>query len=115
MAEYKNLKVNELLFNQGDPPDNMYIVKSGKIAIFLNVGETTKVVSVVGVGELIGEISLFDKKGRSAGARALSDASLVILPYEVLQRQMDELPDWVKVTMKTLCDKIRDTNQRIVE
>ena len=115
MADYRSLKVNEILFNQGDIPDNMYIVKSGKIAIYLNDGATSKVVSVVGVGELIGEISLFDQKSRSASARALSEASLVILPYEVLQNQLDGLPDWVKVTMKTLCDKLRDTNQRILE
>lgn len=115
MAEYKTLKTNEILFNQGDEPDNMYIVKSGQIAIFLTDGTETKTLAIAGVGELIGEISLFDNKTRSAGAKALSETSLVILPYDLLRKQLDTLPQWVKVTMKTLSDKLRDTNDSILK
>lgn len=115
MAEYRSLKTNEILFKQGDDPDNMYIVKSGQVAIFITDGSTTRVVAVAGIGELIGEVALFDKKARSAGAKALCDTSLVVLPYDALQKQLDTLPDWVKVTMKTLSDKLRDTNTRILE
>lgn len=115
MAEYRSLKTNEILFQQGDAPDNMYIVKSGQIAIFISDGNNTRVVAVAGIGELIGEVALLDDKARSAGAKALCDSSLVVLPYEALRRQLDTLPDWVKVTMKTLSDKLRDTNSRILE
>jgi CRP-like cAMP-binding protein len=115
MAEYRSLKANEILFMQGDEPDNMYIVKTGQIAIFITDGQNNRIVSVAGVGELIGEVSLMDNKSRSAGAKALCDSSLVILPYDVLRKQLETLPEWVKVTMKTLSDKLRDTNQRIME
>jgi CRP-like cAMP-binding protein len=115
MAEYRSLKTNEILFQQGDTPDNMYIVKSGQIAIFITDGSNTRVVAVAGVGELIGEVALFDHKERSAGAKAVCDSSLVVLPYDALRKQLETLPDWVKVTMRTLSDKLRDTNERILE
>ncbi len=115
MADYKSLKTNEILFRQGDEPDNMYLVKTGQIAIFISDGSNTRIVAVAGVGELIGEVALFDQKSRSAGAKAICDTSLVVLPYEALRRQLDTLPDWVKVTMRTLSDKLRDTNKRIIE
>ena len=115
MAEYRTLKANEILFKQGDEPDNMYIVKTGQIAIFITDGNVNRIVAVANPGELIGEVSLFDSKTRSAGAKALSDSLLAILPYEALRRQLDTLPDWVKVTMKTLSDKLRDTNRQILE
>jgi CRP/FNR family cyclic AMP-dependent transcriptional regulator len=115
MADYKSLKANEILFHQGDPADNMYIVKSGQIAIFLTDGNVNRVVSHVGVGELLGEVSLFDQGERSAGAKAVCDSSLVILPYENLKRQLETLPEWVRITMKTLSDKMRDTNKKIIE
>lgn len=115
MAEYKSLKANEILFKQGDEPDNMYIVKTGQIAIFITDGNNNRVVAVAGVGELIGEVSLFDQKSRSAGAKAVCDSSLVVLPYDALRRQLDTLPEWVRVAMRTLSDKLRDTNRRIME
>src|SRR4051812_470788 len=115
MPDYRSLKANEILFQQGDEPDNMYIVRSGQIAIFITDGKNNRVVAVANPGELIGEVALFDAKSRSAGAKALCDSTLVILPYDALRHQLDTLPDWVKITMKTLSDKLRDTNRQIME
>jgi len=115
VADYKSLKANEVLFKQGDAPDNMYIVKTGQIEIYITEGNSELQLAIVGVGELIGELALFDKRERSACARALCETSLVILPYENLLKQLDQLPPWVKVTMRTLSDKLRDTNKKLIE
>ncbi|MGZ3691953.1 MAG: Crp/Fnr family transcriptional regulator [Pseudobdellovibrio sp.] len=116
MADYKALKIHEYLFKQGDEPDNMYIVKSGQIGIYISSeGKPETQVATFGVGELIGELALFDKKDRSASAKALCDTSLVVLPYTALEKQLETLPSWVKITMKTLSDKLRDTNRKLVD
>jgi len=116
VADYKSLKQNEYLFKQGDEPDNMYIVKSGQIGIYVTAdGKNETQVATFGVGELIGELALFDKKDRSASAKALCDSSLVVLPYSALEKQLDTLPSWVKITMKTLSDKLRDTNRKLID
>jgi CRP-like cAMP-binding protein len=62
---------------------------------------------------MIGELALFDKKFRSASARSVGDASVVILPYTQLERQLEILPEWVKITMKTLAEKLRITNEKL--
>lgn len=115
MAEFKNLKTNEILFNEGDLPDNMYIVRKGQFSIFNSKNGVENQLAVVGAGELIGELALFDKKHRSASAKALCESSVVILPYAQLERQMDGLPDWVKITMRTLSEKLRVANQKILD
>lgn len=114
MADYKTLKTNELLFKQGDTPDNMYIVKTGQISIYYSEGDKEVHLSTVGQGELIGELALFDKKARSASAKATCETSLVVLPYTALEYQIDRLPEWVKITMKSLSDRLRDTNQKLL-
>ncbi len=116
MADYRSLRSNEVLFSQGDSPDNMYIVKTGQIGIYVSSDDRAEtLVATIGVGELIGELALFDKKERSATARALCDASLVVLPYAALEKQLDGLPPWVRVAMRTLSDKLRDTNLKLIE
>lgn len=112
MAEYRNLKKDEILFQQGDIPDNMYIVRSGHFSIFIKENNVTVEISRVSAGQLIGEMGLFDKKNRSAGVKALDEASVVILPYAQLEKQLDTLPEWVKITMRTLSEKLRETNKK---
>lgn len=112
MTEFKVIKKDQLLFEEGDFPEAMYIVRSGQFSIFIKDGDNEKEVSLAGPGNLIGEMGLFDKKLRSAGARARVDSSVVVLPYTQLEKQLETLPEWVRVTVKTLSEKLRSTNKK---
>lgn len=112
MSEFSVIKKDQLLFEEGDIPDAMYIVRSGQFAIFIREGDAEKEVALAGPGNLIGEMALFDKKLRSATARATTDSSVVVLPYIQLEKQLETLPEWVRITMKTLSEKLRSTNKR---
>ena len=113
MSEYHTIKKDDYLFKEGDYPDSMYIVRSGQFKIFITEGEVEKELSLVGPGNLIGELALFDKKNRSASARANTDSSVVVLPYTQLEKQLETLPEWVRITMKTLSEKLRLTNKKL--
>ena len=115
MADFKNFKANEIIFSEGDFPDNMYIVRNGQISIFNSKNGIDNQLAVVGPGELIGELAMFDKKPRSASAKALSDCSVVILPYTQLEKQMETLPEWVKILMKAMGEKLRIANQKLID
>lgn len=112
MSDFSVIKKDQLLFEEGDMPDSMYIVRSGQFAIFIREGDIEKEVSLAGPGNLIGEMALFDKKLRSASARATTDSSVVVLPYGQLEKQLETLPEWVRITMKTLSEKLRTTNKK---
>ncbi len=112
MSDFTVIKKDQLLFEEGDYPDAMYIVRSGQFSIFIKEGDIEKEVSLAGPGNLIGEMSLFDKKLRSAGARAVVDSSVATLAYSQLEKQLETLPEWVRITMKTLSEKLRTTNKR---
>ena len=112
MSDFNVIKKDQLLFEEGDLPDAMYIVRSGQFSIFIKEGEVEKEVSLAGPGNLIGEMGLFDKKLRSASARATTDSSVVTLPYSQLENQLETLPEWVRITMKTLSEKLRSTNKK---
>ena len=114
MLDIISLKKDQFLFEQGDTADSMYIVKSGKISLTISDGVKTNEVDTATMGQLFGEMSLFDKKNRSASAKALIDTTLVRLPYKKLEEELVTMPEWVQATLKTLCEKIREANVRIL-
>jgi CRP/FNR family transcriptional regulator len=113
-AETVSIKKDSYLFLQGDEADCMYIVKTGKIGLYIADYLVEKMVSQVGPGELIGEMSLFDHLSRSASAKALTDAELVVLPFEKLREDLNAMPEWVQVSMKTMALKIRQANNIVL-
>lgn len=108
------LKKDSYLFLQTDDADCMYIVKSGKIGLFVSDYLVEKLISNVGPGELIGEISLFDGLNRSASAKALQDSEVVVLPFENLRAELRTMPEWVQISLKTLAYKLRKANNMVL-
>lgn len=114
MAEVISLKKNEFLFKQNDFADAMYIVKSGKLSLIITDGVAEKEVDTASMGQLLGEMSLFDKNNRSAGAKAIIDSTLIKLPYAKLEEELKNMPEWVPAVMSKLSEKIREANMKIL-
>lgn len=57
----RHLKFGEMLFEEGDQGDTLYIVDSGEIEI-LKISENRQVLlNVLGPGEVFGEMALLDE------------------------------------------------------
>jgi CRP/FNR family transcriptional regulator len=114
MTENLFIKKDELLFKQGDPSVCMYVINSGQFKIFITEEGEEIEVALAGAGNLIGEMSLFDKKSRSASARATMTSSVLKLPYKQLEKDLEAAPNWIRITLKALSTKLREANRRLL-
>src|SRR5579883_936903 len=79
------LPAGEKLFEEGDPGDTLFIVRSGAIEIYVRDTTGQKIVlTTVGKDESFGEIAVIDSQPRSASAVALADSELIALDREDL-------------------------------
>ena len=86
IVDVKDLSAGETLFHAGDPGEEMYIVHTGKVEIYIQDTAGQKiVVSVPMQGEWFGEIALLDHAPRTATAVALTNAQLLVLDREDLE------------------------------
>lgn len=74
----------QLLFARGDPPDALYVLKSGSLGAFREpeAGGAPQLVNLVGSGETVGAFSLLTRQTRPFDLRALRDSELLRLPRE---------------------------------
>ncbi len=100
------------MFKQGDPPDEVYLVKSGKIEIFVNEGENKKRLNIVTEGEFLGEMAIIDGRPRSASAAALEDSTVIIIDRKTLLKQMEEDP-LLGALITTLVRRLREMDRKL--
>lgn len=82
-----------VIFWIGDPAGPLFVVDRGQIAITAPDDKGDHVLlEVLGPGGVFGEISLLDGGPRSATARAVSDASLLVLPRESFHAFLEQRP-----------------------
>jgi NADH:ubiquinone reductase (H+-translocating) len=93
-ATQAHYEPGEIVFNEGDSGDSLYMILSGQVEVLKRFGSETKVVRTLGPGEYFGEMALLGRHPRSAGTRALSALDLLVLPGSDFSALADGLTEF---------------------
>lgn len=94
VIDYQQLTAGEQLFQAGEPGESLFIVRSGQIELYIKDTAGQKIVlTVAGVGDMFGEMSLLDAGARTATAVAIEDTGLLILDRDDLLLLFQKNPD----------------------
>ena len=97
MMQTERLRADELLFEQGEPSDRVYVVVSGTLAGILP--GRTEPVRRLGAGDLLGEYGMFADLVRTATVKAETEAVLLSLDYRRFRAFLSEFPESMFVLM----------------
>jgi uncharacterized membrane protein len=102
------------LFREGDPGGVFYVIRSGRVELWVQDDRRAKlVVDVLEAGEFFGELSLLDGAPRSTSAAALTDVELFSLarePFMDLLRRRSEVALDVLVALSR---RLRKTDELV--
>ena len=108
------LAPGDVLFDQGEESDGLYIVITGIVRIYLTADDGREAtISLLEDGEMIGEIALLDGLPRSAGAAALTETKLVFIPHRPFCELLDSSTKLARQVMLMLCERLRAANRQV--
>ena len=116
LATNRRIHRGDVVFREGEPAAELFIVASGRIALANKSSDGREsVVALVEAGDLFGEMPLFDGEGRSAEARALSTSEVVAVPYEPIRELYDAQPQLLWHVVEMLAGRLRNTNAALAD
>src|SRR5215470_8506231 len=84
--EMIEVRKGDVVFNEGEPGDSLYIVVTGKIKLVRRAADGRQnLIALMGPSDMVGELSLFDPGPRTATATAVIDARLSRLRKQALR------------------------------
>jgi signal transduction histidine kinase len=103
------------VFQQGDPGDALYIVKSGwiQISILTDSGDRLPLSRIL-PGEIFGEMAVLDAEPRSATAMVAEETVVYRFPRRELLALLTESPPVALAVMRAISLRLRDFNYRYV-
>ena len=106
--EWVQVPGGEILIQQGDPGDSMFIVISGRfrVSVELESGEED-VLGEIGRGELVGEMAILTGEPRFATVRAIRDSGLVKLSKEAFERIVPKNPKAAMLIARRLVNRLK--------
>ena len=105
----------ELIFHQGDFGDTMFIIQSGAVEISRSQNSHKNVLALLEKGDFFGEMALIDKHPRTATAISISNSRLLPMTRLTLMERIRHDPGVVIHLLKTLCERINNTNRMLHE
>ena len=103
-----------VLFAEGDEGDHLYVIVEGKLKLGTSSGDGREnLLSILGPGEMFGELSLFDPGPRTSTATAVTDAKLLSLGQEKLIPWLAENPQVALQLLARLAQRLRRTNEAV--
>ena len=103
-----------ILFAEGDGGDQLYVIAEGKLKLGTSSGDGREnLLSILGPGEMFGELSLFDPGPRTSTATAVTDAKLLSLGQEKLLPWLAENPMVSLQLLASLAQRLRRTNEAV--
>ncbi|MFM8979899.1 MAG: cyclic nucleotide-binding domain-containing protein, partial [Planctomycetia bacterium] len=91
-AHTVDVSAGERIVRQGAPGRSCFVVDTGRVAVSVEEGSTSRTVATLGPGELFGEMSLLTGQDRSATVRASSDARRVEVEAASLRQALALAP-----------------------
>ncbi|MFN8052809.1 MAG: Crp/Fnr family transcriptional regulator [Acidimicrobiales bacterium] len=106
----------DVIFTEGSEADALYVVESGRIAIGnKSFDGRESMVALMTRADLFGEMSLFDKLGRSAEARALEPSVVVSFPYRPLVELWEARPELLWKVVELLTRRLRSMDEALAD
>jgi CRP/FNR family transcriptional regulator len=105
------LSRGERLFAEGAEGAELYVVLEGKIKLTRAAPDGREnLLSVIGPGEMFGELSLFDPRPRTSSAAAVTDAKLAALAHDKLLIWLTGRPEVALHMLRALAQRLRRAN-----
>ena len=112
----RSLWRGDVLFAEGQEPDALFIVISGRVAIAnKSIDGRESVVALMEDGDLFGEMGLFDGLGRSAEARALEPSKVAEIPYGPVRDTYKAHPELLWRVVDMLARRLRSMDEALAD
>lgn len=117
----KRVKADTVLIHEGQKAgsDYMLLILQGDVLVESDMPGTHEklIMTIVGAGHMIGEMSMFDDGPRAATCKAATELAVAVMSRTSLKRLLHERPEvgvrFLLAMSKRLSDRLRETNNKL--
>ncbi len=109
----RHIEKGELLIEQGNVENTMYVVKSGLFSITRKSGGGSIHLAEAETGDVIGEMSLIKEGTRSADVKAEKAGVVYVIDIREFYNNIYNVPGWFMELIQGLVQRLRDTNEML--
>ena len=105
-----HFKKGDVIFNERDEEEEMYLIDSGEIQIVKTIGDVDVNIASLGSGDFFGEMALITGSRRVASAIAYTDCNLHVMDKETFMSNITNSREFVNRVLASLACRLEETD-----
>lgn len=114
VTQIRELEKDEAVFHAGDPAEAVFVVSEGKVKVVVTSTDGKDfILTVLGAGQVFGEMALLESMPRSATVITASSVELLVLHRDDFHRLLNSTPSISRKLMAILSRRLRRANSKM--
>lgn len=109
--EERNCVPGEIIFKENESGDTMYLVWSGRVAIYKGDPDTPTILAYRGAGAIMGEMAVLENQPRSATVVALDNVRLLGMNRQRFEKLLQDNPLMSLTIMEMFSSRLRESDE----
>ena len=114
VTQLRTVAKDTSVFHAGDPADAVFVVATGKVKIVVTSSDGREfILTVLGAGQVFGEMALIESAPRSATVTAITTVDLVVINRAEFQHLLNTCPGISRKLLEILSRRLRRANSKM--
>jgi CRP/FNR family cyclic AMP-dependent transcriptional regulator len=109
----RRLAPGEIIFDQGDPGDQLYVIQSGEVELVREARHGQRVVARLGAGDFFGELGVVAGGNRTMRAVAVNTTRVIALDRATLEAMCLDQPAIAIRMIRVLVSRLVEAERRL--
>ena len=103
---------NTFILKEGERSDAAFMIMNGKVEIRLGAfGDNPQTLAVLGKGDVIGEMSLFDDSPHMASAVSIEKTEVSALSADEFKKRVEDMDPFMRGVTKIMVNRVRQMGE----
>ena len=114
VTTFKRVQKGNMLYNEGDPIQFVYLLEKGSVKLGSNTGEEkTLIKNIIHENSMFGENVFTGKEFRLEFAEVMNDANLFLIPLQHFKNLIETNGDFAKEVLNLIVTRLRQLEERV--
>ena len=115
LCRMRGYEKGEVIFREGEPADRIHFIYIGRVKIVKSAGNRDVIIELLGPGEPVGAVAVFERRAFPATAIAIEPAGLVSIPEREFFQLLETRPEMTRSLLGGLTMRLMMVNKRLAD
>jgi len=115
LCRLRDYEKSDVVFHEADPADRIHFIVSGRIKIVKAAGTRDVIIEILGDGEPVGAVAVFERRPFPATAIAIEASRVLSIPEREFFALLERRPDMTRHLLAGLTMRLITLNKRLAD